>query len=574
MSAPESTVDVIRLADALVEDAWGELRRSPYVQLQMSVVPNRLPDVSFAEAERKSVLGCSLLNRLKAIDTSVLPHDLALTLRLVRFRAQIWAREADWYWTVIDPRGIGSFGLFLPTAYTGGYLLNFVHNQLGGLAIGSKYDLEQYIALVADYVRLVDQFTLRTAGQAERGILMPRVQILQARMLLNAFRENAKRNLGLAPQRLGGLDARSHLSQLNRLIELEIEPAFERALLGLNEEYYSSAPEGVGMGQYPGGSELYGELVKLHTTLEMTPEEIHRRGVDRMSQIESSKRAIRDGLAFSGDETGFIEMLSRDGRWRAGDVNAIATVFERYLARLRPHLEKNFLVLPSSPCGVEELPAALEESMTYGYYDTPRRSTLRGRYLFNSRNMTRQALLHVAALAYHELLPGHHLHFATQQENAELHPFRKYNFVNAYNEGWAEYAATLAGELGMYETIEEQYGRLIMDSFLTCRLVVDTGMNVLGWSLERARDYMRSHSGMSEGEISTETIRYSCDRPAQALAYKLGDTIMLSLRERMRSALGSHFDIRRFHAAVLGPGALPLQDLQWHVEHEIHGYHA
>ncbi len=121
----------------------------------------------------------------------------------------------------------------------------------------------------------------------------------------------------------------------------------------------------------------------------------------------------------------------------------------------------------------------------------------------------------------------------------------------------------------MYDTPEERYGRLVMDAFLTCRLVVDTGMNTLGWSLEQAREYLRAHSGMTEAEIRSETIRYSCDIPGQSLAYKLGDTEIFALRERMRRALGATFDIRDFHAAVLGPGALPLPELAWHIDREI-----
>jgi len=206
--------------------------------------------------------------------------------------------------------------------------------------------------------------------------------------------------------------------------------------------------------------------------------------------------------------------------------------------------------------------------MTYGYYDAPHEGHAEGIYRFNALNLTRQALFHIGSLTYHELVPGHHLHFATQQENGLLHPFRKYCFVNAFNEGWAEYAALFAGEVGLYELPEERYGRLVMDAFLTCRLVVDTGMNVLGWSLERARDYMRLHSGMTESEILTESVRYSCDIPGQALAYKLGDTYILTLRERMRRGLGARFDLKDFHAAVLESGALPMGDLDWHVAHE------
>ena len=143
---------------------------------------------------------------------------------------------------------------------------------------------------------------------------------------------------------------------------------------------------------------------------------------------------------------------------------------------------------------------------------------------------------------------------------------RRKSFVNAYNEGWAEYAATLAGEMGMYPEPEERFGRLMMDAFLTCRLVVDSGMNALGWTLEQARDYLRENSFMPEKEIRSETVRYSCDIPGQALAYKLGDTALYEMREAMRTALGNRFDIRDFHDAVLKPGALPLPLLRQHVE--------
>jgi uncharacterized protein (DUF885 family) len=218
--------------------------------------------------------------------------------------------------------------------------------------------------------------------------------------------------------------------------------------------------------------------------------------------------------------------------------------------------------------GVEPLPTALEASMTFGYYDGPRPDRPRGLYLYNAANMTRRPLIDVAALCFHELVPGHHLHFASQQENAGLHPLRTHSFVNAFNEGWAEYSGALAGEMGMYREPEERYGRLTVDAFLTSRLVVDTGMNVMGWSLEQAREYLRAKTATSEPEIRSETIRYSCDIPGQSLAYKMGDTKMLELRQRMRTALGPRFDLKAFHAAVLAPGALPLPDLDWHLAQE------
>src|SRR5262249_21313618 len=153
------------------------------------------------------------------------------------------------------------------------------------------------------------------------------------------------------------------------------------------------------------------------------------------------------------------------------------------------------------------------------------------------------------------------------KENELLHPLRQNMFFNAFNEGWAEYTATLAGEIGMYADPHDQYGRLLMDAFLTSRLVVDTGMNALGWSLTDARQYMREHTLLSEAEVCSETLRYSTDIPAQSLAYKIGEIKLHELRARARSSLGPGFDIRDFHDAVLGSGGMPLEVLDWHLAH-------
>jgi uncharacterized protein (DUF885 family) len=562
------TEDSISLVLRIADDAWEELRRSPVVQQQLGIVPSRLPDVSLAEAERRSQVGRSLLERVNAIDSDTLPHDLALTLRLIRFRAQFWKREAEWYWTLVDPLGIGFFGMFLPTAYCGGWLLNFIHGHFAAFRIADSGDCDRYLGLVEDYARLIDQFAARTAGQAERGMYMPKVQVRQARALLSAFKARA-RSLAVAPERLAAVTVSDFSRNLERRIATRLEPAFDRMLADLSEVYFAAAPDSVGLGQYTMGSEIYEALVKLHTTLNLTPEQVHARGLARMIDIETTMEAIRAQLGYKGDPAGFDAHLNADTRWRATTIEGVTAVFQRYIDRFKPRFGEYFSVAPKAAYGIAPLPEALQGSMTFGYYDPPRTTRRQGLYLFNSGNLTRQPLFYIGSVTYHELVPGHHLHLATQQENPQLHPFRMYSLVNAYNEGWAEYAATFAGEIGMYQEPEERYGRLIKDAFLTSRLVVDTGMNVLGWSLERARDYMRAHSGMSEAEILTESVRYSCDIPGQALAYKLGDTQILTMRERMRSALGARFNLKDFHTAILGPGALPMPDLEWHVEHEI-----
>ncbi|HKU13941.1 MAG TPA: DUF885 domain-containing protein [Steroidobacteraceae bacterium] len=559
-----STTSPLESATRVADAAWAELRRSIFVQQQLGEPLTQMPDVSFAEAQRRSKVGQSLLDRLDSLDESTLPHDVRLTLRVVRFRAATWAKEADFYWHVIDPLRKGFFGMFLPSAYCGAFLLTYVHRQLAAASLANESDRRRYLDLVRDYGRLIDAFAARTVGQAERGIRMPKLQILAARRLVESLGQRALENLSVAPRKFRCLEPDVAL-----LVSEVVQPAFGRLLETLAEPYYSRAPEGVGMSQYPGGREIYQQLVHLHTTLDITSEALHAKGLERMAEAEAEMQAICAREDRDGARAPFLSRLQNDPRWRAPTADGVHAVFQRYTDRIQAHLPKLFEQLPRSPCQFAALPEALQSSMTFGYYEQPRSAGAFGTYFFNVANMTQRPLIRVGALAYHELMPGHHVHFASQLENESLHPIRSHSFVNAFNEGWAEYAITLAEELGMFEQPEEQYGRLTHDVAGISRLVVDTGMNALGWSLEQARDYLRQHTQLTAEEIVSETLRYSCDLPAQALAYKIGDRIFLELRERMRAALGDEFDLRKFHSCVLGPGALPLSDLQWHIESEI-----
>src|SRR5579862_8491661 len=215
-----STLTASTLAQALriADDAWEELRGTLYVQSQLGIAPRRLPDLSPEAAQRRSAVGHSLLERLKGLDTDELPHDVALTLRVVRFRAEIWAREFEWYWTVVDPLAVGFFGMFLPTAYCGGFTLNFINAQLTSYRFADAGDCDRYLGLVSDYARLIDQFNARTVGQRERGMLIPRPQIEPARALLAGLRAGARAALRVAPQRLTEIAAADFTRELDRRI--------------------------------------------------------------------------------------------------------------------------------------------------------------------------------------------------------------------------------------------------------------------------------------------------------------------------------------------------------------------
>jgi uncharacterized protein (DUF885 family) len=565
---PSLTQDeTIGRAMALAHDVWLEGSRTSSTWSASGQPLRTLPRFDFAEAERRAGVGKALLERAAAIDIDALPHELALTVKVAVDRAEAWSRQADWYWLVFDPLGVGFYALFAPTAYGGGFLLSGLVKEFAALPLASRGDRDRYLGLVSDYADMVRQLLARTEGQAERGIYMPKAQLAQACPLLGGLKAQAMAALKPSPERAGD-DAETFLAEVGRRLGEQVAPAYDDFIAFLSGDYASHCSDQVGIGQYPGGREVYETLIKLHTTMELTPDQVHARGHERMASIWKEMDELLNDAGFDGDAKSFVRAAGEDPAWRAEGAEAIAAVFQRYIDRLKPRLEEAFHRQSAAPYHAEALPAALEGSMTFGFYDPPSGDQPAGRYVFNAANVSKSDLCGIASLTYHELAPGHHMHLSRQLEAEHLHPLRKAAFCNAYNEGWAEYAATLAGELGAYEAPQEKFGRLMMDAFLTSRLVVDTGMNVMGWSLEQARDYMREKTFMSEAEIGSEPVRYSCDIPGQALAYKLGDTRIMELREEMREALGNRFDIRDFHEAVLAPGALPLPILADHVRRE------
>lgn len=553
----------------IVDDVWTEARRAPgWGVPNLETFPS-LPQVSWEEIQRRAEEGRKLALRIEALDATGLPHDLSLTLRLAEVYAQRWRQEAEWYWVAFDPVGVGHYGLFAPTSYCGGLFLGNLISGLQAMSLDHSGSLDRYLGFIEDFTRLVRQLHERTQGQVSRGIYMPQAQLAQAVSLLRASKLRALVGLRVADTRAKAEGAGPFLRELDRRLQGTVSAAFDDFIEFLSGPYGVHAPDAVGMSQYPHGLEIYSELVKVHTTLNVTPVEVHRLGLERIERIRSDMARIRAAAGFDGTDEAYRAHLNADAAWRATSEAEVTRVFRRYMDRIKPRLAQYFSSQPSAPYDAEALPDSLAGSMSFGFYDPPKAGKAgkaAGRYLYNARNLTQRGLFDVGSLNYHELVPGHHLHFALQMENASLHPLRAGAFINSFNEGWAEYAATLAGEMGMYEEPAERFGRCVMDAFLTTRLVVDTGMNAFGWSLQRARDFMREHAFLSEAEILTESVRYSCDIPAQSLAYKLGDVKFVELRSEMAARLGASFDIREFHDVILREGALPLSLVEQNVK--------
>ena len=498
------------------------------------------------------------------VNDTELPHEWAITAKFLRFQAQHWSKSADRYWLYFDG-GLAFGGTFVQTAYTGGFFFKFFGDMMSNYVFNHQGDVDRYLALLSDLVRMIYQIWERTEGQAERGIRIQRPYLNSVRALLEGLKSTADANYRVSDNRLEKVPATAS-SEINQRVDSQVLPAFQALIDQLDEDYERLAPDGVGISEYDGGREIYKELVKWNTTMDLTPEQVHECGVARMQKIEDEMASIRSALGFTGSSKQFAEFLRQRPGGVASEPYEIGQKMQYHKDRVNACFDDYFSQQSPYEFDLERLAPELEASMTWGYYSPPTKTESRGIYYYNGGKLDSQAVLGAGSLVFHELVPGHHLHMTLQRDNQSLIPIRRNAFINAYNEGWAEYAATLAGEMGLYDDPYDKYGRLIMDSFLTSRLVVDTGMNALGWTLEEAKSYMAEHTLCADEEIQSDALRYSCSIPAQALAYKLGDEEILRMRKKAQDSLGDSFDHSAFHSAVLNIGGVPLPVLEWHLD--------
>lgn len=358
--------------------------------------------------------------------------------------------------------------------------------------------------------------------------------------------------------RFAPVSARAFSTAAARVVDSAIVPSVERLIGLLTGPYAAGAPARVGLSQYPGGKAYYAWLVRWHTTLDVTPDSVHRVGLAEVARIEREMSLARRALGVTLGTRAFHEQLAHDPRFFAKTPEEFGARLMSYATKLDPLLDRYFGMRPNAKGDVRRLPAALEPAMTFGYYQTPTPSDSMGHYFFNGTGLDQRTLLTAAPFIAHELWPGHPFQLNFARENTAIPAYRRQRYFTAYSEGWGNYASSAAGELGLYADPWDRYGNAAFDMFFACRLVVDTGMNYFGWSRERAMAYMHEHMIESATQIETETLRYSTDIPGQSLAYKMGSLKFSRLRRQAEVAMGKRFDVRGFHAQVLGSGGLTL----------------
>ena len=341
----------------------------------------------------------------------------------------------------------------------------------------------------------------------------------------------------------------------------KVRPAYERLYTFLTRTYIPGARESVGMSALPDGAAWYAYNVRIQTTTNRTPEQIHQIGLAEVKRIRGEMDSVMKSIGYKGTFAQFTNFLRTDPQFFFTDSADLVRAYRDIVKRIDPELITLFGHLPRLPYGVTTIPSYSAKSATTAYYQPGSYEAGRpGYYYVNTYALNTRPKWEMEALSSHEAVPGHHLQISIAQELTDLPKFRRYGGYTAFVEGWALYSESLGSRIGLYKDPYSKFGQLTYEMWRAIRLVIDTGIHAQGMTRQQAIDYFESNSAKTHNDIVVEVDRY-ITTPGQALAYKSGELEIKELRAYAEQQLGDKFDIREFHDQVLGEGALPLDVL-------------
>jgi uncharacterized protein (DUF885 family) len=528
--------------------------------------------------------------------------DKASALRVDRTRADYDQLKADFTYDALSEDARLSYDLFALNAERAirnfefnrnHYIVDQFNGQLSGLitvlqnnhAINSVQAAEDYISRIAALEKVLQEFTVQLQDRASYGVIAPAFSFAD---VINDARSISSG----APLEDTPRDNAVFVDFRDKLTALELDAAttddllmraadalkgpYKRGFATLIveiERQQKLADGNKGVWSLPNGAKFYRNRIYHHTTLELSAEAIHNIGLQEVDRLHDEMRGIRDAVGFDGTLREFFEFIREDPNNYFENSDAGREDFlsnaRQQVSEIYDVVDEYFNTLPSTLLEVRRVEPWRENSTSIAFYNSPSEDGSRpGIYYANLADMTSVQKYVFSAITYHESVPGHHFQIALARELEGLPSFRKYSGYGAFTEGWALYAEQLAREMGFYADPYHNFGRLQNELWRSVRLVLDTGIHANRWTREEAIDYFLDNTPLSEGDIVTEVERFFVN-PGQALGYKMGMIKILELRERAKDELGSAFDIRDFHDAVIGAGSLPLELLERQVERYI-----
>ena len=429
-------------------------------------------------------------------------------------------------------------------------------------------DYDNGLARIDGYIAFLDRAVVRLREGAVRGVVQPRHVVEDMIRQFDEFIAQGVEGstfhgpIDKLPVDMGQAD-RDRLTQSYRTtIRSRLLPTSVQVRDFLKREYLPKSRDTVGLAQIPGGADYYRFLVEEHTSTSMSPEEIHRVGLGEVVHIKRSMEEIKDRVGFKGSLIELFEHIRTDQRFKPASVQGVADGYRAFGATVSQALPRLFRTLPRTALELRPVPTATERAAPAAYYDAGGVDGSRpGVFFFNTYDLPSRTIETMETLYLHEAVPGHHLQASLRRENRALPDVLRFGWNTAYIEGWALYAESLGPELGMLSDPYQRFGAYSYEMLRAVRLVVDTGLHMMGWPRDQAIDYMLANSAFNRARAAQEVDRYIAN-PGQALAYKMGQLTIARLRARAERALGPAFDIREFHGEVLSTGAVPMAVLE------------
>ena len=359
------------------------------------------------------------------------------------------------------------------------------------------------------------------------------------------------------------------LDEVERVLSDGVYSAYRSLFTYFNDFYLPACRESIACREFPNGAEYYRYQIKSYTTTDLTAEEIHQIGLDEVARIRAEMMDVKKDAEFKGTFDEFLSFLRTNPEFYFTSEDDLLDAYRVICKKADAELPKFFGLLPRLPYGVKPIPDyQAPASPTAYYYSGNQKAGRSGYFMANTYKLETRPKYEMEALSIHEAVPGHHLQISLAHELENIPMFRRYGGYTAFVEGWGLYSEKLAEEMGFYQDPYSKFGQLTYEMWRACRLVVDTGMHALGWTRQKAIDFMLSHTAKTENDVTVEIDRYIA-WPGQALAYKIGELKIRELRSKAEKELGDDFNIRDFHDVVLGHGAVPLDILEQHVDDYI-----
>ena len=457
-------------------------------------------------------------------------------------------------------------GHLLPFSQRGG--VQSLDGTTDRLRLVTVEDYDDWLVRLGGIHKVIDQTIERAEAGRKAGMMPPRIimERLPNQMAVQVVDVAADspffKPFENLPEDFSAADRERLRAAAVEVIEKTVLPAYRKLDRYFNERYLPDTRDSIGLSSLPNGAAWYEFRARSYTTTRLTPDEIHRIGLDEVKRIRGEMMKIIEEVGFDGTFGEFLEHLRTDPQFYFDNPDDL---YQEYLAtskRIDPELVKLFGKLPRMPYGVKPIPDAIAPDTTTAYYSRPAADGSRaGIYWVNLYKPEVRPKYEIEVLSVHEAMPGHHLQIALQQELGDVPMFRRFMGFTAFVEGWGLYSERLGYDLGLYKDPYSRFGQLTYDMWRAVRLVVDTGMHYKGWTRQQAIDFFKDNAAKTELDIINEIDRYII-WPGQALAYKIGQLKILQLRSRAEVELGDRFDIRAFHDELLGAGALPLDLLE------------